>query len=93
MRDKFKREDLRYTYDWTLGYREKRPTDLQEYIDRKNGHQMLSFFNEFLEMHGLFSLSSLHRLEKLFCKYMPNDINTRSEIKSWLGKNWNMYFH
>jgi hypothetical protein len=29
----------------------------------------------------------------LFCKYMPNDINTRSEIKSWLGKNWNMYFH
>jgi len=89
----FKKEDLKYTYKWCEEYREKKTIDSDDVIDRNNGHQMLAFFNRFLVLHGLFSRNSLHRLEKLFCSYMPKDIVTRSEIKNWLGLNWNKHFH
>lgn len=93
MPQKFKKEDLKYSYNWNDLYVEKSSIDQEDFIDRTNGNQMLTFFNRFLELHGLFTRSSLHRLEKLFCKFMPKDISTRSEIKSWLGKNWNKHFH
>jgi len=88
----YKKEDLKYSYDWSKAYQEKY-TSPDDFLDRKNGCQMLAFFNRFLELHGLFTMSSLHRLEKLFCKYMPEEITMRSEIKLWLGKNWNKHFH
>lgn len=89
----FKKEDLKYKYKWDKPYSQKRFFEPDDYIDRENGEQMLAFFNRFLKLHGLFSISSLHRLEKLFCKYMPKKINTRSEIKIWLGENWNKHFN
>jgi len=92
MPHQFKREDLKYGYVWNEEYKEKSTFDQDDFIDRRNGYQMLAFFNRFLKMHGLFSVSSLHRLEKLVCKYMPEKINTRAEIKSWLGQNWNKHF-
>jgi hypothetical protein len=92
MPQQFKREDLKYTYSWNEDYREKAGIDQDDIIDRNNGYQMLFFYNRFLKLHGLFSQSSLHRLEKLVCKYLPEKINTRAEIKLWLGKNWNKHF-
>jgi hypothetical protein len=89
----FKREDLKYSYNWCEVYTEDKFVSPEDIIDRNNGYQMLGFFNRFAQLHGLISLSSLHRLEKLFCKYMPKEINTRSEIKLWLGKNWNRHFY
>lgn len=89
----FKKEDLKYKYEWDKPFNAKSFIERDDYIDRENGEQMLAFFNRFLKLHGLFSLSSLYRLEKLFCKYMPKKITTRSEIKDWLGENWNRHFH
>ncbi|MCO6149450.1 hypothetical protein [Flavobacterium sp. NRK1] len=89
----FKKEDLKYKYKWEKPFNEKSFIGMDDYIDRENGQQMLAFFNRFLKLHGLFSLGSLHRLEKLFCKYMPKHITTRSEIKDWLGENWNRHFN
>ncbi|PZR22618.1 MAG: hypothetical protein DI539_05185 [Flavobacterium psychrophilum] len=88
----FKREDLKYNYNWDIPFIEKKYVERDDFIDRKNGHQMLSFFNRFLKLHGLFSRSSLHRLEKLVCKYMPARINTRAQIKDWIGENWSRHF-
>ena len=93
MPPKFNREDLKYSYDWSKEYREKSYVDPDDFIDRNNGHQMLVFFNRFLKLHGLFTATSLHRLEKLFCKYMPKEITNRAEIMNWLGQNWNKHFH
>jgi len=91
----FKKEDLRYTYIWdddSLGAT-FRSINQDDTIDRRNGYQMLEFINRFLNLNGLFSISSLHRLEKLMCRYMPEKITTRNEMKLWLGQNWNKHFH
>ena len=89
----FKRKDLKFEYDWDLTYVERSYVEQDDIINRKNGHQMLAFYNRFLKLHGLFSQSSLHRLEKLICRHMPKNITTRVEIKNWLGQNWNKHFH
>jgi len=91
----FKKEDLRYTYNWDEDSlaRTFRAIHLDDVIDRNNGYQILEFINRFLLLNGLFALSSMHRLEKLICKYMPEKITTRSEMKMWLGQNWNKHFH
>ncbi|MDV6168432.1 hypothetical protein R1T16_08330 [Flavobacterium sp. DG1-102-2] len=89
-----KREDLKYQYDWSNDLKDKRHTAIHgdDFIDRKNGYHMLDFMNRFLKINGLFSVSSRQRLEKLMYKYLPEKINTRAEIKIWLGQNWNKHF-
>jgi len=91
----YKKEDLKYSYNWDEDSLAAtfRSINQDDTIDRCNGYQMLEFINRFLSMNGLFSISSLYRLEKLICRYMPEKINTRSEMKSWLGQNWNKHFH
>lgn len=91
----FKKGDLKYTYNWDEDSLAKtfRSINQDDIIDRTNGYQILEFINRFLAINGLFTISSLHRLEKLICRYMPEKLNTRNEMKMWLGQNWNKHFH
>lgn len=93
----FGKSALRYKYFWPAEDKDK--TFMSYYdddiIDRRNGYQLLNLINHFMKIHGLTNLGSLHKMEWMICKYMPQDIVTRNDIEDWLRKNWGqrVYFY
>lgn len=91
----FNKAALRYQYNWSEPFKSKRYLHFDDYdiIDRRNGYHILDFINRFLTLHGLYSYDYFRKVEVMICRYMPENLDTRSEMKDWLRKNWNARLH
>jgi hypothetical protein len=85
----FNKEDLCYSYKWQSEagtYARTKKT-----LNRTNGSEVLEFINEFFSSHNLSSAGSFKRTEYLLYNHLPINIKNKTEITSWLLKNWDSH--
>lgn len=86
----FDRKCLVHKYKWEA----RKETVLKNKLklDRTNGYEVLHFINEFFDTYKLTSHTTCRRAEYLMYNHLPININNKSEITSWLLKNWDKEF-
>lgn len=86
------KNDLKYDYNWSTSPATK-PHNLTtesenrtEVFDSNEGEEVLSFINEYADLHDIVSKEEALRIESLLQKKLEEDDMTRYEARQWLDE-------
>ncbi|MBP1680051.1 MAG: hypothetical protein H6Q35_390 [Proteobacteria bacterium] len=91
---KISKSDLKYTYSWSAvsGDDPKVSGEPDSTLfSRNEGYEVLYLINKFSTICDFQREESCLKAERLIKEFLPSDIRSQENVKSWLLNNWANY--